>query len=236
MAYHEQAALRAAHRVPNYLLSMLMSSRFWLMFPRPSSTSNTAPPAQVWAPEKEVLERAARRVAQTGRVIPKDTLLDTIRAVPASVEKLAPLADYCVRIDNSDWKSVYSNTAPDAPSRKSAEADGDSGVGGAQQFISPPDEKCRGVTLRQSSGQDGVESASFPTGNGVQDELKRLKDQETGVGGRKRTFEPVLPEDFPVLATPGETWGMFRETFSPMKYPVMDLRLKPSAIAPRGSL
>lgn len=169
-------------------------------------------------------------------MIPNDTLLDTIRAVPASVEKLAPLADYCVRIDNSDWKSVGSNTAPDAPSRKPAAAEGDSGVGCAQQFISPLDEKCRGVTLRQGSEQDVVEPASFPAGNGVQDELKRLKDQETCVGGRKRTFEPVLPEDFPVLATPGETWGTFRDTFSPMNYPVMDLRLKPSAIPPRGNL
>ncbi|CAN0498668.1 unnamed protein product, partial [Ectocarpus sp. 12 AP-2014] len=55
---------------------------------------------QVWAPEEKVMNRAVRRGLTTGRVIPPAVLLDTIRAVPRSVEMLAPLADYYVRIDN----------------------------------------------------------------------------------------------------------------------------------------
>ncbi|CAM9788268.1 unnamed protein product, partial [Sphacelaria rigidula] len=58
----------------------------------------------VWAPEEQVIKRAAHRAAETGRTIPPSVLLNTIRTVPASVEKLAPLADYCVTIDNGTEK------------------------------------------------------------------------------------------------------------------------------------
>lgn len=65
----------------------------------------------MWAPEDKVMERAASRAAQTGRVIPPSTLRETVRAVPVSVEHLAPLADYCVRIDNAgEMSSQYATS------------------------------------------------------------------------------------------------------------------------------
>merc|ERR1711953_1487719 len=55
----------------------------------------------ITADREEVLERAKRRGEQTGRVIPKDVLLESMEAVPRSVATLAPYADFVCRIHNS---------------------------------------------------------------------------------------------------------------------------------------
>lgn len=55
---------------------------------------------QVTAPKETILERAAARAKETGRVVPQSLLLNVYEQVPKSVEILAPLVDYHVTIDN----------------------------------------------------------------------------------------------------------------------------------------
>lgn len=104
-----------------------------LVFPTRSPLQK--PPRQhvatkVWAPEDDVHARAARRAERTGRVVPPSTLEETYRAVPKSVEMLAPLVDYCVRIDN-----VSDDPDFDSDGSRAASVDGAavhvSGGGGA---------------------------------------------------------------------------------------------------------
>jgi predicted kinase len=58
----------------------------------------------VVAEPEEVIRRAEARAEKTGRVVPKEKLLDTLEAVPRSVAKLAPLTDYtiCIKTDGPE--------------------------------------------------------------------------------------------------------------------------------------
>lgn len=112
------------------------------------------------------MARAARRAAQTGRVIPTSILRETVRAVPGAVENVAPLADYCVCIDNSGGDDP-AQTASTASFRES---------------------ECQERSVTEGEGE-GDNACSEATG--------------------------TLPEGFPVLATPGETWDSFRRMFAP---------------------
>jgi len=47
-----------------------------------------------------ITARAASRAAETGRIVPLETLRDSFDQVPISVEKLAPLVDFVAHIDN----------------------------------------------------------------------------------------------------------------------------------------
>lgn len=152
---------------------------------------------KVWAPEDEVLARATRRGVHTGRVIPPDVLQETFRAVPASVEMLAPLTDYCVRINNSGRRSSEAAASTSEGSRK----------------LLPRNERCQGVVR-----QEGVakKDAGWSDSEGDIVVEQPIEDWETGAStSNARTYvEPDLPEGFPVLATPGETWGSFKAMFS----------------------
>ena len=55
----------------------------------------------VVADDDIVYERARKRAAATGRHVPESEILDSLRRVPAAVEKLSPLADFVATIDNS---------------------------------------------------------------------------------------------------------------------------------------
>lgn len=54
----------------------------------------------VTAPKEAVIQRAEDRSLITGRIIPRKLLLETMEQVPTSVEKLAPLVDYCAEVNN----------------------------------------------------------------------------------------------------------------------------------------
>ena len=55
----------------------------------------------ITAPREAVLERAANRARETGRVVPLETIEKSIEHVPISVKKLAPLVDFFCELDNS---------------------------------------------------------------------------------------------------------------------------------------
>jgi len=54
----------------------------------------------VTAPREAVFERAANRSLCTGRVVPYETLKNTIEQVPKSVQELGPLSDFFVELHN----------------------------------------------------------------------------------------------------------------------------------------
>lgn len=55
----------------------------------------------ITAPEEAILERAERRGKETGRVVPIETLQDSLTQVPESVKLLAPLTDYFCELHNA---------------------------------------------------------------------------------------------------------------------------------------
>ena len=52
-------------------------------------------------PRKAIFERAKKRAKDTGRVVPIETLEESLKQVPISVKKLAPMADFFCELDNS---------------------------------------------------------------------------------------------------------------------------------------
>ena len=54
----------------------------------------------VTAPRDEVFERVQQRALVTGRLVPKQTLLEALEAVPKSVQILAPYVDYYAELKN----------------------------------------------------------------------------------------------------------------------------------------
>eukprot|EP00903_Cladosiphon_okamuranus_P014409 g13377.t1 len=170
----------------------------------------------VWAPEEEVLSRAVRRGLQTGRVIPPTVLRETIQAVPRSVQALAPLADYCVRIDNINIGDTV-DVGVDADSASVGfDADGEAGVEGCDsddrrqdlEKHSPQEQQQQDggcVVTPSSSGAVAPAAEEGGEGGGGRDACGRIRI-------RIQSSEMEVP--LPVLATPGETWESFRATFS----------------------
>eukprot|EP00927_Polykrikos_kofoidii_P055448 TRINITY_DN4969_c0_g1_i3.p1 TRINITY_DN4969_c0_g1~~TRINITY_DN4969_c0_g1_i3.p1 ORF type:complete len:639 (+),score=56.05 TRINITY_DN4969_c0_g1_i3:232-1917(+) len=60
----------------------------------------------VYASTPVVLERAEKRGQQTGRYVPRDTLLKSIQCTTKSVEVLSPLTDWVAHIDNNGTTPV----------------------------------------------------------------------------------------------------------------------------------
>eukprot|EP01038_Epipyxis_sp_PR26KG_P008310 gene8310-11242_t len=56
----------------------------------------------ITAPEKTVLERAAKRAKITGRVVPEDVIIDSLQKIPESLELLGPDANLLVTFENGD--------------------------------------------------------------------------------------------------------------------------------------
>jgi len=50
--------------------------------------------------QDQVLQCARRRAEDTGRIVPKEKILESLSAVPRSVQTLSPLADFVCRIRN----------------------------------------------------------------------------------------------------------------------------------------
>jgi hypothetical protein len=69
----------------------------------------------IMSEKEEVLRRAEERGKQTGRVVPKDTLLASMDAVPKSVHALAPYCDFCYRVMNTSGQDPQVLREPDAP-------------------------------------------------------------------------------------------------------------------------
>mmetsp|Transcript_16007 Transcript_16007/g.34672 ORF Transcript_16007/g.34672 Transcript_16007/m.34672 type:complete len:479 (-) Transcript_16007:3097-4533(-) len=85
----------------------------------------------VTAPREAVFERARNRAKVTGRVVPRETLEQSILQVPVSIKKLAPLADFFCELDNApgsgeitiktegvtwdSFRDVWSQTCPWPP-------------------------------------------------------------------------------------------------------------------------
>jgi len=63
----------------------------------------------------EVLRRAEKRGQETGRFVPKATLLESMEAVPKSVRLLAPYCDFCCRVMNKAGQEPQLLREPDAP-------------------------------------------------------------------------------------------------------------------------
>ena len=64
----------------------------------------------ITAPREVVFERAEKRARTTGRVVPIESLEKSLKQVPISVKKLAPLADFFCELDNSyDFASSDGN-------------------------------------------------------------------------------------------------------------------------------
>ncbi|KAJ1429856.1 zeta toxin-domain-containing protein [Ochromonadaceae sp. CCMP2298] len=57
---------------------------------------------QVAAPVETVLRRAAKRALVTGRVVPEDVILDSIRSIPESFRLLSPSAEFVATFINED--------------------------------------------------------------------------------------------------------------------------------------
>lgn len=56
----------------------------------------------ITAPHEAVLERAAHRAETTGRVVPMDTLKETMEQVPKSVQVLKPMSDFYAELHNAE--------------------------------------------------------------------------------------------------------------------------------------
>eukprot|EP00585_Thalassiosira_rotula_P019704 CAMPEP_0196201344 /NCGR_PEP_ID=MMETSP0912-20130531/4451_1 /TAXON_ID=49265 /ORGANISM="Thalassiosira rotula, Strain GSO102" /LENGTH=379 /DNA_ID=CAMNT_0041474987 /DNA_START=179 /DNA_END=1318 /DNA_ORIENTATION=+ len=80
----------------------------------------------ITAPREAVFERAAHRAKETGRVVPTKTLENSLRQVPISVKKLAPMADFFAELNNAvgevkmktegiTWDSFRDNWAQTCP-------------------------------------------------------------------------------------------------------------------------
>jgi hypothetical protein len=54
----------------------------------------------VTAPREAVFQQALERGVQTGRIVPRETLKNTIEQVPKSVQELGPLSDFFVDLHN----------------------------------------------------------------------------------------------------------------------------------------
>lgn len=66
---------------------------------------------QVSAPREAVLQRAATRAMATGRYVPLETLERSMQEVPATVTRLAPLADFYCEFENAPHSGIRINTA-----------------------------------------------------------------------------------------------------------------------------
>merc|ERR1712187_895109 len=69
----------------------------------------------ITADRDEVLDRAAKRAEQTGRVVPRSVLLESMEAVPRSVATLSSHADFVCRIHNSGSGEPRLEREPAAP-------------------------------------------------------------------------------------------------------------------------
>jgi hypothetical protein len=68
----------------------------------------------VVADREAVLKRAEERGKQTGRYVPRETLIESMEATPKSVGALAPFADFVCRVENIG-KTPTVVREPDAP-------------------------------------------------------------------------------------------------------------------------
>lgn len=154
------------------------------------------------------MKRAVRRGLTTGRVIPSAVLRDTIRAVPRSVEMLAPLADYCVRIDNvGDDGRRQSQESQQQQNRRPLRQHNNCLV---------PSEMSEMVMMPASSDMSEI---SRPVGSSLDVPTACTGDEsrsaaEGGGEGRSGAHSEVPAVILPVLATAGETWESFRRTFA----------------------
>lgn len=77
----------------------------------------------VHADPADVVRRAAQRASVTGRSVPRDLLVSTLKQVPKSVELLAPLVDLVVRVFSGDEMVLdYNSLVPGADWRTFAAA------------------------------------------------------------------------------------------------------------------
>ncbi|CBJ29745.1 conserved unknown protein [Ectocarpus siliculosus] len=183
----------------------------------------------VWAPEEEVMKRAVRRGLTTGRVIPPSVLRDTIRAVPRSVEMLAPLADYCVRIDNvgDDWRRQSQESQQQQNRRPLRQQNNCLVSSDMSEMVLMPasNEEMSEMMVVSSSARlqsSDMPEISRPVGSSLDvptactactgDETRSAA--EGGGEGRSRAHSEVPAVIMPVLATSGETWESFRRTFA----------------------
>ena len=58
------------------------------------------------APREAVFERADERAKRTGRVVPRELLIEAMEQVPRSVKILSPLADYFCELNNAPGKEI----------------------------------------------------------------------------------------------------------------------------------
>ncbi|CAM9413400.1 unnamed protein product [Ectocarpus fasciculatus] len=181
----------------------------------------------VWAPEEEVMKRAVRRGLTTGRVIPPAVLRDTIRAVPRSVEMLAPLADYCVRIDNVGDAGRRESQESQHQSRRPVRQHNclvSSEV--SEMVMMPGSSEMSDMTVMsastrlQSSDMSETSETSRPVESsmdvptGCTGEEEPPPAAEGAGGGGSGGHSEVPTVTMPVLATAGETWESFRRTFA----------------------
>ncbi|CAB1117808.1 unnamed protein product [Ectocarpus sp. CCAP 1310/34] len=179
----------------------------------------------VWAPEEEVMKRAVRRGLTTGRVIPPALLRDTIRAVPRSVEMLAPLADYCVRIDNvgdDGWRQ--SQESQQQQSRRPLRQHNSCLVSSemSDMVMMPTSSEMSEMMVVSASARlqsSDMSEISRPVGSSLDVPTACTGDAsrsaaEGGGEGRSGAHSEVPAVIMPVLATAGETWESFRRTFA----------------------
>lgn len=65
-----------------------------------------------------MLSRAMRRAESTGRLVPEEVLLSTMRAIPESVEALKEYADYMAVFSNDDAPKMVRSSSGDLSSNK----------------------------------------------------------------------------------------------------------------------
>lgn len=56
----------------------------------------------VTAAKDTILQRAAERAKETGRVVPEEVILSTLRKIPESIRILSPLVDFLATFENED--------------------------------------------------------------------------------------------------------------------------------------
>lgn len=61
----------------------------------------------VYARTQQVIDRANARGHETGRIVPVDTLLESIRKSAKAIDKLGPMVDFVARLDNSCINSAH---------------------------------------------------------------------------------------------------------------------------------